>query len=146
MENFVPSSPPIAAPIIDLFFSLFYHSPPRTSQVRMRVDCSSKGPMFPLTLIPRSSRITEDTGGTRKRQKESFRNHNHSEQEIVFTYDVEVDLPVPGGRPLEVHPALVRARVLLRDPQQRQHGRRLRLGVQLGAVAVVLVVAFPANV
>ena len=55
-----------------------------------------------------------------------------------LTYDLEHDLPVARGRPLEVHPAAVRAAVALRHAEQREHRRRLGLGVQLRAVRVPL--------
>lgn len=57
---------------------------------------------------------------------------------LLLTYDLQHDLPVARGRPLEVDPAAVRAGVPLRHAQQRQHRRRLRLGVQLRAVGVSL--------
>jgi hypothetical protein len=41
-----------------------------------------------------------------------------------LTYNGEMDLPVSGRRSFEVDSASVRSGVVLRDAQQRQHGRR----------------------
>jgi hypothetical protein len=50
-----------------------------------------------------------------------------------LTYDLQHDLPVSRGRPLKVHPAPVRPRVVLGDPEQREHRGRRRLCVELRA-------------
>ena len=54
---------------IDVTLCFGYHLPPMTSQVRMRVESSLKGPIVPATIEPFSSRMMALLGGTEKQNK-----------------------------------------------------------------------------